>query len=238
MKGSKELSFTVHYKGDLFKVSSIHLVQTSSMHDLLHQIINELIYDHDQTSLESELHIGGLLVQFQLNNEWKPLESKDQLVQAHHIQLSANPQLRSSFLYIFCDFQRAVLVQGMDLLQPESCCNNKWCHMVITHSGITTAKQCLIIRGEGNNEVIAVYCSLRCAMCDRRETLQHVQRQTLISFRFLLQRTRKEIRLMRILKMIHDNMESRFRGLQRGVATMSMVEGMAWKDAYSLFVTA
>jgi len=93
-------------------------------------------------------------------------------------------------------------------INSEFRCHNKWCNKELVNHIDLTVNKCLFIKGEqGGGDVLAGYCSLKCAMDYRKEMLEHMKQETLKSFRFLIRATRGDIRIMRILRFVHDRVE-------------------------------
>jgi len=132
-----------------------------------------------------------------------------------------NPAHQLRLPYFFCDLMirggemwalRDGIIAERLYIPPTSRCKYGWCNILLgkrirPHE---YAETFLVLRGL-EQPVIAIYCSAKCAMCDRKETLAHTRRLTLKSFRFLSQQTPDDIRLLRLLREVHDELEKELR---------------------------
>jgi len=109
-------------------------------------------------------------------------------------------------------------------LPSDSRCHNKWCNKELTSSsGRMDSTACLIIKAEYGMDVLAGFCSFKCAMEYRSETRDHMRKETLNSFRYLIRMPRGNIRIMRILRDIHDKIEELIRSQQK-----TLEESVQW----------
>jgi len=150
----------------------------------------------------------------ELSNEY--FELQDLIMHDACTYIYVNPLhfMSPPSLYFFCDL--SVHTQSGDLcavrggifmerlfMPPTSRCRYMWCNSFLLKNPRESA---LVLKGS-SKPVLAVYCSVKCAMSDRKEILVHTQKSALKSFRFLVQRTPEDIRLLRLLRMIHDQLE-------------------------------
>lgn len=122
----------------------------------------------------------------------------------------------NDFEYIFCECAqigseiRCTTASGFTFkvnIESNPKCHNKWCNKDLVNNMEVHSCNCLLIKGEAGCDVLAGYCSIKCAMQYRTEKLEHMKQETLKSFRFLVRASRGDIRLMRILRGVHDKIE-------------------------------
>jgi len=237
---SSEYSCDVFWNGDVFFVDRIK-ISSQSIYDVLAQIVNKLTVEHDQSQIEREFHRNTLQVSFMKYNKWYSFTNVTQLESAESLKITCSPHrygaaycLQDSngryifysippptdFEYIFCECAqvgneiRCTTAAGYIFkvnIKSNPKCHNTWCNKDLVSNIEFHSRNCLLIKGEAGCDVLAGYCSIKCAMEYRKEKLEHMKQETLKSFRFLVRASRGDIRLMRILRGVHDKIENGLR---------------------------
>eukprot|EP00026_Physarum_polycephalum_P010981 Phypoly_transcript_11170.p1 GENE.Phypoly_transcript_11170~~Phypoly_transcript_11170.p1 ORF type:complete len:348 (+),score=30.49 Phypoly_transcript_11170:129-1172(+) len=101
-------------------------------------------------------------------------------------------------------------------------CKYKWCNMLLGRDETGTSGPGLVLRGV-DFPILAIYCSAQCAMLDRQELLSHTQKSAGRSFRFLVHRKSEEVRLLRLLREVHEDLTQRMR-VEAGIAQCLSLE--------------
>jgi len=230
-----EHSYNIIWNDDVFVVDNIKICPSTSVRDVLTQIITKLACEYDQVEIEREFYKDRLQVSFMKYDQWYNFTNIEQLksieslkIMSQHKPLPAyflqdftgryiffTPPSPSDYEYLVCECiqmgneMKCTTPSGVALkmiINSTPKCYNKWCNKDLASTIELNSCRCLLIRGE-EGDVLAGYCSIKCAMEYRKETLEHMKQETLKSFRFLIRASRGDIRLMRILRGVHDRIE-------------------------------
>jgi len=229
---SWEYSYEVFWNGSVFAVDNID-INSQSVHSVLQQIVKRLSCEHDLKEIEKEFHKNNLQFSFMKYNKWYSFTNVEQLSSSKCLRITCNSRKPSAFYiqdftghyilcslpnfeYLFCECVqmgseiKCTTASGLSFeakLGSNAKCHHKWCNKQLASNIEFNLCRCLLIKGEQRGEVLAGYCSIKCAMEYRKENLERMKQETLKSFRFLIRASRGDIRLMRILRFVHDQIE-------------------------------
>jgi len=229
---SYEYSCNVFWNDNIFAVDKIQ-INSHSVHSFTQQIVKRLSCEHGLMEIEKEFNKNSLQFYFMKYNKWYSFTNVEQLSSAQTLKITCNLRNPSAyyiqdfsgryifyslpnFEYLFCECVqmgteiKCTTASGVSFeakIGSNAKCHHKWCNKQLVSRIEFNLCRCLLIKGEQRGEVLAGYCSIKCAMEYRKENLEHMKQETLKSFRFLIRASRGDIRLMRILRGVHDRIE-------------------------------
>jgi len=213
----KDTWFKIVHTKDLLSHSTLGFFGASSQ---------VLVHPDEHKEEDETTSDGSCSGEMNTNNGVNELESPKERLESHHqlicpLEFLFFPRahLMPNVPYFFCD----LLMRGGEIwalrngmaerlyIPPTSRCKYRWCNAFLDQrvKGVD-GETFLVVRGL-SRPVLAIYCSAKCAMLDRKEMLAHSRRLTLQSFRFLVQQHPDDVRLLRLLRVVHDDLEQGIR---------------------------